>query len=390
MRLLNTKTHQLREFFEVDTPEYAILSHRWSGSEVSFKGFRKGRYDPKGAGYQKIIGACTFAQSRGQEWIWIDSCCIDKRSSAELSEAINLMWNWYKAAKQCYAYLVDVTCGVDRRVEMLEQFRNSDWFKRGWTLQELLAPDICLFCNSDWQTIGGKIDLINDIADITGISKRYLETPPLARHGNVAVKMSWASRRETTRPEDIAYSLLGLFDVNMPLLYGEGRAKAFIRLQLEIIRKSPDESIFAWCPDRDVLNIDQGLLALHPRLFAGSGDVHVAFYQGTSLSRSPYYMTHLGLYMQRDVYRLGSRQSYDPTERTTYYQYHLRGCDKGGTIYKAGTEMNILLRERYSSIPKVLERVSPGPDENAILQSFERKKPELMRNMEFYVSQSGM
>jgi hypothetical protein len=185
----------------------------------------------------------TFHRSSRQ---WIDSCCIDKTSSAELSEAINSMFRWYQNAQVCYAYLSDVPAIEDLdHYRKDSEFRRSKWFTRGWTLQELLAPEIVVFYNHDWVEIGTKALMSGVIRSITNIDRGFLMGESEIKPACVAQKMSWASRRKTTRLEDTAYCLMGLFDVNMPLLYGEGE-KAFYRLQLEIIKNSSDESIFAW------------------------------------------------------------------------------------------------------------------------------------------------
>jgi hypothetical protein len=260
-RLLHTSTYKVHEFFGNEIPNYAILSHRWGKEEVSLydleneKGFGK-------AGFAKISGCCAGAVLDGFQYVWIDTCCIDKTSSAELSEAINSMYLWYQNAQVCYAYLSDTVKGG--RPE--EHFSRSKWFKRGWTLQELLAPSFVAFYDRFWNEIGTKFSLVTEIESITGI--RSLAQIDQAC---VAEKMSWASRRETTRVEDMAYCLMGLFDVHMAPLYGEG-PKAFIRLQLEILSKSDDESIFAWT---DVLGHQGGLLASSPKEFQHSGNIQL-------------------------------------------------------------------------------------------------------------------
>ncbi|KAH7364549.1 hypothetical protein BKA65DRAFT_371585, partial [Rhexocercosporidium sp. MPI-PUGE-AT-0058] len=172
------------------------------------------------------------ALSDGWEWVWIDSCCIDKTSSAELSEAINSMFRWYREAQVCYAYLSDVPGGSDweTRQQSNSAFRKSQWFTRGWTLQELLAPEMVVFFDADWEDIGTKNSMQALLSSITGIDN--FKDYALAC---IAKKMSWASNRETTREEDKAYCLMGLFAVNMPPLYGEGMA-AFYRLQIEILK----------------------------------------------------------------------------------------------------------------------------------------------------------
>ena len=245
MRLLNTSTIQLHEFFGSKIPFYAILSHRWEESEISFKDVTKSR-NLDAPGWAKVRASCALAKSRGKRWIWIDTCCIDRRSSAELSEAINSMFAWYKNSIECYAYLVDVLAEAGSEA-FKKAFRSSEWFIRGWTLQELIAPRDVIFFNQAWTMIGTKYSLGQEISSITGIEadtwdpwKGSISSLSIAR------RMSWASRRVCTREEDMAYCLLGIFDINMPLLYGEGGSRAFRRLQLEILKTSDDESIFAW------------------------------------------------------------------------------------------------------------------------------------------------
>ncbi|KEF63732.1 uncharacterized protein A1O9_01710 [Exophiala aquamarina CBS 119918] len=246
MRLLNTLTLELVEFFESDIPEYAILSHTWESEEIAFKEM-KGRSPTcqQKKGYQKIQSACAYANKNGYQYIWIDTCCIDKRSSSELSEAINSMYRWYEDAKICYAYLTDVPSD-DRIQDADSHFRNSRWFTRGWTLQELIAPQTVHFISQDWKFIDTRVCLRMLISEITSIPVICLRDPALCAYTSIATRMSWASGRNCSRGEDSAYCLLGLFNVNMPLLYGEGDVKAFVRLQEEVIKTSDDRSIFIW------------------------------------------------------------------------------------------------------------------------------------------------
>lgn len=261
MRLVNTTTLTLHTFFDKDVPDYVILSHRWDDKEVTFQDLQSGR-GPGMPGYAKIQGCCAKAKSEGWEYVWIDSCCIDKSSSAELSEAINSMFKWYERARLCYAYLSD----VDGKLNQPEQLERSAWFTRGWTLQELLAPRIVIFFDRHWSDIGSKRSLGDLLSRITGIRDMWDY-----RSCCIAEKMSWAAQRRTTRVEDEAYSLMGLFDVNMPLLYGEGE-KAFQRLQQEILKSSDDESLFAWYSMED----NGTILASSPRSFAGSSGIRKA------------------------------------------------------------------------------------------------------------------
>ena len=245
MRILHVVTLELHEFFDDKIPPYAILSHRWEQEEISYKDVRKQR-NLSSKGWQKVQNFCRLVQrDRDVKYAWIDTCCIDKRSSAELSEAINSMYKRYEKAAICFAYLSDVDRYSPDSAGQ-ESIRKSVWFTRGWTLQELIAPGVVRFVTSDWLTIiGTRVELAGLIAEVTGINKTLL-----SRKGgwmgdySIAQKMFWAANRVCAREEDRAYCLMGLFDVNMPLLYGEGKRKAFIRLQTEILKISDDESIF--------------------------------------------------------------------------------------------------------------------------------------------------
>ncbi|TBU45301.1 hypothetical protein BD309DRAFT_890662 [Dichomitus squalens] len=192
----------------------------------------------------KIREACRVAREAGYRYLWIDSCCIDKASSSELTESINSMYLWYGLAQVCYAYLVDVPSDEDPR-EDESAFRKSRWHERGWTLQELIAPPAVIFLAKDWKTFGTKLDLRDLVEEITGIPEEALLHVKSLDEFSVAQRLSWAARRQTSRKEDRAYSLLGVFNINMPTLYGEG-SRAFRRLQEEIVRRIPDLSLFAW------------------------------------------------------------------------------------------------------------------------------------------------
>ena len=271
MYLLNTSTFQLHRFISENVPPYVILSHTWGDSEVLFQDLgMPALHYRQCKGFSKIENCCALARSDGWEYVWIDNCCIDQKSSADLSEAINSMYRWYKDAVVCYAYLADISVSVGRTDSPGKKLRESRWFTRGWTLQELLASKFMTFYDRDWIDVGTKHSLRHLISDATGIDTSHLFNPEPA---SAAAKMSWASARETTRPEDIAYSLLGLFDVNMPLLYGEGAAKAFERLQHEIIRSEDDESIFAWLMPHHSGPLYGGMLAPSPEYFSRSGNI---------------------------------------------------------------------------------------------------------------------
>ncbi|KAI1133266.1 HET-domain-containing protein [Nemania abortiva] len=242
MWLLNSCTWELEEFISYkQAPPYAILSHTWGDDEVSFRDWQREPIEDirKKAGFSKINNCCQQAAADGLGWIWVDTCCIDKGSSAELSEAINSMFQWYKNAVVCYAYL----CDVSRNIK--SNLAKCRWVTRGWTLQELIAPREVSFYSKRWQPLGTRSELSAHLASVTGIGKQFLEGKSV-HDASIAQRMSWAAKRKTSREEDETYCLLGIFDVNMPLLYGEG-TKAFKRLQEILIREYPqDHSLFAW------------------------------------------------------------------------------------------------------------------------------------------------
>ncbi|RDW56715.1 hypothetical protein BP6252_14008 [Coleophoma cylindrospora] len=293
MRLINVETLKLEEYLGSQIPPYAILSHCWGTEEVTFQ-------DITGSDWRRIRGASKIKRSsaichqHGLRYIWIDTCCIDKSSSSELSESINSMYNWYAKSVVCFAYLEDIDCSKGK-----ELIRKSRWFTRGWTLQELIAPGRIEFFDQQWMLIGKKLDLSGLLSDITSIPESILEDPSELIFCSVARKMSWAAYRETTREEDIAYCLLGIFGVNMPLLYGEG-ARAFTRLQEEVLKEADDHSIFAWgLPKSDSLQNEDdflgdyaGVLAIHPVDFAMSNNI-VPFPSKRGVQ--PYSMTNKGL-----------------------------------------------------------------------------------------------
>ncbi|KAF1842766.1 HET-domain-containing protein, partial [Cucurbitaria berberidis CBS 394.84] len=248
MRLLNTRTLELTIFIG-NVPEYVILSHRWEEDELTFEHIVKDPIsNPKSRArqkqnFKKIQGTCALAARDGFDWVWIDSCCINKSSSAELQEAINSMFRWYQEAEICYAFLNDVP---NQEAGWGERFRHSKWFTRGWTLQELLAPATVEFYAADWSPIGTKISRYEEVSYITRIAPIALshQWHTVWYKFLAAEKMSWAAHRKVSRAEDETYCLLGLFDVNLPLLYGEGSEKAFRRLQGEIYKMDGDCSLF--------------------------------------------------------------------------------------------------------------------------------------------------
>jgi hypothetical protein len=364
MRLINIDSLQLEEFVGHDVPPYAILSHTWGADEISFQELRDHNQridagidthstlislpDRKPGGWRKVADTCwlvrgMYAAEYRIQHVWIDTCCIDKSSSAELQEAINSMFRWYERSKICIAYLSDVKYAGSRHdVDLIgEAVIKSRWFTRGWTLQELLAPPSLYFHDADWNPLKPLHLLAGPISRRTGIDQRYLAKVPDLRtfsaitgqepiiptimSASVAERFCWAAGRETTRIEDRAYSLLGIFDINMPLLYGEGE-KAFGRLQEEIMKVNDDPSILAWT---DGLAFQQNIFpqapdAVRPVMLARNPDNFAHFRQlqlkpfeatGHSVrnSRRPYFSVvprglHLGFPMVQAIETYGAFQ----------------------------------------------------------------------------------
>jgi ankyrin repeat protein len=249
MRLLQLQddgNFSLVEFSGDKIPRYAILSHTWGADneEITFQDMKNGRSRSK-ASYRKISFCEKQAKVDGLEYFWVDTCCIDKSSSQELSEAINSMFRWYKNAERCYVYLSDVSDSTsDGDGECTKRwkpaFKKSRWFTRGWTLQELIAPASVEFFSREGTCLGNKKSLEQTLHEITGIAVKALRGSHLSQF-STQERFSWAAKRNTNREEDAAYCLLGIFDICMPLLYSEGREKALARLEKQIRKTSKDE-----------------------------------------------------------------------------------------------------------------------------------------------------
>ncbi|RMY72718.1 hypothetical protein D0862_14403 [Hortaea werneckii] len=336
MLLLNARTYALKFFHTAKSaPPYAILSHTWEDDEVLFQDMDDLESAKAKSGWQKIEYICRQALEGGLEWAWVDTCCIDKSSSAELSEAINSMFKWYECSTVCYVYLCDLTMNVTLRddaptvsewlgrakqmmsvrpsplvrdlhasetlwqehvaylkkvtsetmlatrnddrghsrpcneldtsiIDALGEFSRAKWWSRGWTLQELLAPRNVIFMNQHWQQIARLPAMVVTASTISGVDVEVLLKTASLQSRCIAERLSWASKRSTTREEDTAYALLGIFDANMPLLYGEG-SRAFKRLQEQISLRSNDLSIYAWLTPSPVY--DHLLFAASPSYF---------------------------------------------------------------------------------------------------------------------------
>lgn len=252
MRLLNVNTFEFKTFFD-ERPGYIVLSHRWNDGEEMMLQDIKDRQNVDKQGYRKIQGFAKYVRENIPcvEWIWVDTCCVNQDSDREVSEAVNSMFHWYADADACLAYLADVDDPQD-----MAKLRQSVWFRRGWTLQELLAPYIVIFVSQDWEVIGykggngmtktgSKIGTTSSmetiVSTITGIPQNVLKDFNESRKLSVDERLAWIDGRQTTRAEDMSYSLFGMFDVALPVIYGEGAEKARRRLFEEASKISQSE-----------------------------------------------------------------------------------------------------------------------------------------------------
>ena len=377
MRLLNSSTLLLEDFPADQIPAYAIFSHTWEEGEVLLADMERCSAEDK-AGYKKIRYSCAQAAAHGLHYIWVDTCCIDKSSSAELSEAINSMYSWYQKAEICYAYLADVPANVDTGT-IDSAFAKSRWFKRGWTLQELIGPSNLVFFSDDWVEVGKKSSLCSVLAKITGIDVGILTGVTDLESASVAKRMSWASHRATTRVEDIAYCLMGLFAVNMPMLYGEGE-KAFIRLQEEIMKHSDDQSLFAWVDSTAPPDSYHGLLAKSPTDFVNSGNI-IPYRDWEP--RTPFTISNKGLCIdlhlirsEEDIY-VAALDCPAPPDYEGFLGIYLKRLSTGDHQYARVKPQTLCILSGRGSIETVYVRQSimvPGPRDVYPQHTFQLRK----------------
>ncbi|KAF2492468.1 HET-domain-containing protein [Lophium mytilinum] len=306
MWLINTTTLKLEFFVNPEKASYAILSHTWGDEEVMFHELQspdKASFQKKG--FDKIARTCEIARQQGLQYAWVDTCSIDKSSSAELSEAINSMFAWYKNSAVCLAYLEDLPASVDFE----NGLASCRWVSRGWTLQELIAPQEVEFYDQAWTKRTTKRASADLLAKATGVQEAVLADSAYLTNLSVAQRMSWVSRRQTTRAEDIAYCMLGIFDIHIPLVYGEGD-KAFKRLQEEIAKQTCDLSLFAWLaplpePSSDPQNF-RGIFAKSPAEFS---EGYRIVPRNTIVPHKEFTITNRGLQIEATLVRLMSNYS---------------------------------------------------------------------------------
>ncbi|RYN22784.1 hypothetical protein AA0114_g12881, partial [Alternaria tenuissima] len=261
----------LTDFRGRSTPPYAILSHRWSDSEILIEDISNETYKEKEEGYRKLQFCAEQAAQDELQYFWIDTCCIDRWNNNERSKAINSMFQWYKSAARCYVFLLDVSVSTEtepvQRSDWEALFRASAWFTRGWTLQELIAPASVEFFSCEGQRIGDKTSLDQLVHETTGIPLRALRNCLLDEF-TTSERERWAENRRTKEEEDIVYCLLGILGVSMPTAYGEGEESARSRLQAELEGASDAPSIIPFSRNPRFVGRELQLAELEAKLFS--------------------------------------------------------------------------------------------------------------------------
>ncbi|KAL0945654.1 hypothetical protein HGRIS_014808 [Hohenbuehelia grisea] len=308
--------------------KYAILSHRWEKDELDYtkakalpQNFLQRRF--KSQGREKIRKFCEQASQYSCDYVWFDTGCIDKSSSSELEESIRSMFNWYRNSEICIVYLAGTK-------SMLDPHKKDDWFKRGWTLQELLAPPRMKFFNSDWTpTTSSQYDIdrtttltrrvpefsvrLSAASGIYPVERLHNYVPGVEQAREV---LHWASARQTTRPEDMAYCLIGLLNLELSVAYGEGYPTAFYRLQVEVMRRTEDRGLFFWSgsPSSHSSMLAATVFGFRQPVPWSDDGVRSDGYYSACLDRDPTItLTNCGIRMSIPLYSV----ELDPTTRNT-------------------------------------------------------------------------
>lgn len=298
MRLLNTSTLQLHEF-TASTPPYATFSHVTDEFEASFEDLAQEERESWKDSIKIIEKACDQARTAGSEWLWNHAVCVDKRSCAAQSEAINSLAQIYRDSEYSIIYLDGLEYKPTGDKYFGERLAECRWIKNIWAIPQVIFPREIYFFSSDWNQIGNKKSLLPHLSSIIGIDKAVLEDSACLEDYSIARTMSWASEISVPRIEDSAYALLRLFDISMSVVYGEGR-KSFLKLQEEIMRDTNDLSLLAW----DDLDEQE-----YTGLFAHSPACFRRFRNGptTPLFVNPEVQIHCaGITMQASFWKIGN------------------------------------------------------------------------------------
>jgi tetratricopeptide (TPR) repeat protein len=377
MRLLHFNQSgrlMLKDFRDKAVPPYAILSHRWGSSEVLFEDLGKDKCKEKD-GYQKIEFCAKRLAEDQLQYFWVDTCCIDKWNLRELSHSINSMFHWYRNAAKCYVFLSDVSVStateVRERTSWELSFRTSEWFTRGWTLQELIAPQQVEFYSRQGQRIGDKTSLGQLVYEITDIPHKVLQNCPLDRF-SIAERKTWAANRKTTEEEDIVYCLLGILGFSMPVDYGEKKDTALRRLQMveeEAAGRAP--CIIPFSQNAHFVGGEPQLAELEAKLFSNKQTTTLAIvgHAGTGKSQLALELA----YRTRQKYKNCSVFWIDASNRDSLFQSYtsiaqkldIHGWDEDNVDIKVKDRLEGESTKHFLLILDHIEDVSLGSDDKS-------------------------
>jgi hypothetical protein len=279
----------LTDFCGKTIPSYAILSHRWSDSEILIEDISNETYEEKEEGYRKLRFCANQAAQDNLQYFWIDTCCIDLWNHNERSKAINSMFQWYENSARCYVFLSDVS--IPTMTEPIQcsdwdtLFRRSEWFTRGWTLQELIAPFSVEFFSRQGHPIGDKASLNQLIHEITSIPIAALGNCPLDQF-TTSERRRWSENRKTKEEEDIVYCLLGILGISIPTTYGEGKENARSRLQAGLEEASNAPSIIPFSRNLRFVGREAHLAKIEAKLFSDEQTTKVAIFGPAGIGKS--------------------------------------------------------------------------------------------------------
>lgn len=273
-----------------DKIKWVIFSHRWGEAEPVYEEVKENKLSDK-PGHKKLRNFCEVAHGEHHaEFVWSDTCCINKKDSTEYARSIRSMYRWYANAPLCVAYLVGTI--------NISDLERDVWFTRGWTLQELLAPKKLKFYNKNWHpltNIGNdkeSPEIAAQIERATTISpddlRHFSPADRLTQKYEISKRMRWAALRETTVAEDRAYSLMGIFSVSLYIDPGEGQERALWRLMEQILQFSNSPEVLNWAgnPARET-SLSSSAFPSRVACFSGSNDAGTIHRYDEELSMTP-------------------------------------------------------------------------------------------------------
>lgn len=246
MLLLHTASLELCEFGS-DAPPYGTFSARWEDDTLGHEDLPSPQTAHQRPAFQALQRACSECQNHGLQWLWNDAVCINRRSIDALSKTLNSLAEIYRKSRLCIVYLHDLFDTEASHFDVERGLSSCSWIKHVWMLPQLIFSTVLQFYDAQWMHIGSKRQLSAELSRITAIEEGVLDGSESLEDYPNCVKMSWAAGLSAEAIEDVAYSLLAVFNVNMTIRYGEGM-ESFLRLQEEILKNTDDYSLLAWQP----------------------------------------------------------------------------------------------------------------------------------------------